>query len=156
MNINATLFGQMITFAIFIWFTMKYVWPPIVKAMQERQKTISDGLQAAEEGQRKLELAERQVGNLISDAKLEGAHIVERANERAIQIIEAAKEQARQESKLLLKNAQSDIQQQAYQARETLRQQVVSIALVGAEKVLDKEVDQAAHNQVLKALIEEL
>ncbi|MCP3679085.1 MAG: F0F1 ATP synthase subunit B [Gammaproteobacteria bacterium] len=156
MSINATLLGQMITFAVFIWFTMKYVWPPMVKAMRERQKTITDGLQAAEEGQRKLELAERQAGRTISDAKLEGAHIIEHANERAMQIVEEAKEQARQESKLLLENAARDVQQQTNQAREALRQQVVDITLLAAEKILTKEVDKTAHEKALAALAEEL
>lgn len=152
MTINATLLGQIITFAIFVWFTMRYVWPPIKKAMHERQKKISNGLQAAEQGHRDLELAQRHAKKMIGDAKLDASHILERANERAAQVVEEAKEKARVESQRMLDNAELEIIQQSNGAREKLRQDVATIALAGAEKILNKEVDQKAHEKMLTEL----
>jgi F-type H+-transporting ATPase subunit b len=156
MNINATLIGQIITFAIFIWFTMRYVWPPIKKAMRDREKNIADGLQAAEQGHRDLELAQRKSKQIISDAKLEASHVLERANERASQTVEEAKEGARVEGQRLLDNAKTEIEQQFNQARDQLQNEVVNIALSGAEKILEKEVDKASHEKLLQELASDL
>lgn len=156
MNINATLIGQIITFAIFIWFTMRYVWPPIKKAMHDREKNISDGLQAAEQGHRDLELAQRKSKKIIADAKLEASHVLERANERASQVVEEAKEGARIEGQRLLDNAKAEVDQQFTQARDQLRKEVASIALGGAEKILEKEIDKSAHQKLLHELASDL
>ena len=156
MNINATLIGQIITFAIFIWFTMRYVWPPIKKAMRDREKNISDGLQAAEQGHRDLELAQRKSKKIIADAKLEASHVLERANERASQSIEEAKENARIEGQRLLDNAKIEVDQQFNQARDQLRNEVVNLALSGAEKVLEKEINKSTHEKLLQELAGDL
>ncbi|MAZ78065.1 MAG: F0F1 ATP synthase subunit B [Legionellaceae bacterium] len=156
MNINATLIGQIITFAIFIWFTMRYVWPPIKKAMRDREKNIANGLQAAEQGRRDLELAQRKSKQIIADAKLEASHVLERANERALQVVEEAKEEARVEGQRLLDNAKTEVEQQFNQARDQLRHEVVDIALSGAEKILEKEVDKASHKKFLQELAGDL
>ena len=156
MNINATLIGQIITFAIFIWFTMRYVWPPIKKAMRDREKNIANGLQAAEQGRRDLELAQRKSKQIIADAKLEASHVLERANERALQVLEEAKEEARVEGQRLLDNAKTEVEQQFDQARDQLRHEVVDIALSGAEKILEKEVDKASHKKFLQELAGDL
>lgn len=156
MNINATLIGQIITFAIFIWFTMRYVWPPIKKAMRDREKNIANGLQAAEQGRRDLELAQRKSKQIIADAKLEASHVLERANERALQVVEEAKEEARVEGQRLLDNAKTEVEQQFNQARDQLRHEVVDIALSGAEKILEKEVDKTSHKKFLQELVGDL
>jgi F-type H+-transporting ATPase subunit b len=152
MEINATLLGQIITFIIFVLFTMKYVWPPIKKAMHERQKTIAHGLQAAEQGKRDLELAQRKFKQMIADAKLEASHILERANERAAQVVEDAKEDARKESQRLLSQAQVMIKQDIENARSELRREVATLIVRGTEKILQKEINQQVHHQLLEEL----
>ncbi|MEM9242442.1 MAG: F0F1 ATP synthase subunit B [Pseudomonadota bacterium] len=156
MNINATLLGQMITFAVFIWFTVKFIWPPMIKAMKERQRKIADGLAESDRGRRELELADRQVKTMINDAKLEASHILEHANERAVQVIEEAKEQARHESQRLVDQAAIQIEQQTNSAREKLRAEVADIAVLGAGKVLGKAIDANAHADILDQLASEL
>src|SRR3990167_8035414 len=111
MSINLTLIGQMITFLIFIWFTMRYVWPPIIKAIHDRQKQIADGLAASERGKRELELAQHKSVELLRDAKFSASQIIEQANKRAMQIVEEAKEQARVESQHILDNASREVSQ---------------------------------------------
>jgi len=156
MSINLTLIGQMITFLIFIWFTMRYVWPPITKAIQERQKRIADGLAAAERGQRELELAQHKSVEILRDAKLEASRIVEQANKRAAHISEEAKEQARIDSQQILANADREVHQMLMTAKESLRKEVADLVVAGAEKVIEKEIDQRSHEKLLKDLITEL
>lgn len=156
MNINATLVGQMITFALFVWFTMKFIWPPITKAIKERQKKIADGLAAAQQGKRDLELAERHVRKIIDEAKLEASHVMERAHEYANQCIKDAKEAALEESQRILARANEKINQQLNQARQSLSHEVASLALVGAEKILGKEVNAETHQASLQQLAKEL
>jgi F-type H+-transporting ATPase subunit b len=156
MEINATLLGQMITFILFVLFTMKFVWPPIKKAMLERQKNIAEGLQAAEQGRRELELAQRKFKKVIDDAKLEASHILERANERAVQVVEEAKEFARQESQRLLAQANVAIEQDIQNARSVLRQEVASLVIKGAEQILRQEVNSVTHHQLLEELASSL
>ncbi len=156
MNINATLFGQAITFAILIWFTMKFVWPPLMAAMQERAKAIADGLAAGERAKHDLELASKRSAEVIREAKEKAAEIIASGDKRASEIIEAAKNQAKVEADRLVAGAQAEIDQEVFRAREQLRGQVSAIALAGAGKILGREIDAKAHNDLLDKLVAEL
>lgn len=156
MDINITLLGQMITFAVFVWFTMRYVWPPIVKAMKARQQRITEGLEAAEQGKKELELAQHKSTEIIREAKAEASQIVEQANNRSAQILEEAKEEARQESQKILNHAQQEVEQLTQTAKDELRQELSSLVVNGAEKVVKKEIDAQAHKTMLDELMTEL
>ncbi|ANB01924.1 F0F1 ATP synthase subunit B [Ectothiorhodospira sp. BSL-9] len=156
MNINLTLLGQMITFALLVWVTMKYVWPPIIKAMKERQKEIADGLAAAERGKHEQQLAEDRAKKVLQEAKQQAAEIVATAQKRANEIVESSKDTARQEADRIKDSAQSEIEQEVNRAREELRKQVGTLAITGAERILKKEVDAKAHNQVIKDLVSQI
>lgn len=153
MNLNATLLGQAISFAVFVWFCMKYVWPPVLGALQERQAKIAQGLADAEQGAQKREEAEQEIADLLSDAKAQAAEIVASAQKRGNEIIEESKEGARTEGERLKQSAQAEIDQEVVTARESLRQQVGQIALDGASKILGTEVDAKAHAKVLDDLV---
>lgn len=152
MNINATLIGQAISFFVFVWFCMKFVWPPIMAALHERKAKIADGLAAAERGKHEQQLAEKAALEKIAEAKLQAAEILAVAEKRASEIVEEAKDQAREEGARLIKAASADIEQEINRAKEHLRGQVVSIAVAGAAKVLAKEIDAQAHDVLLKDL----
>lgn len=156
MDINATLFGQMITFAVFVWFTMKYIWPPITKAMQDREKRIADGLAAAERGQHELELAQHKSMDQLRDAKIQAAEILDQANKRANHLIEEAKERAREEGERLLAIAQSDIEQEMQTARQKLRTEIANLAIASAEKILVRSVDANVQRDLVNKLITEI
>ncbi len=156
MDINATLFGQMITFILFIWFTMKFVWPPLMRVMEERRKKIADGLAAAEQGQRDLELAQIKVKEQLTEVKTEAAHIIEQANKRAGHIIEEAKGQARVEGERLLQLTQGEIEQAYHSAKESLMQQVSTLAIAGAEKILQRKVDKKTNDRLVDQLVDEI
>ena len=149
MDINATLIGQIITFSLFVWFTMKFVWPPIMKAMQERQKRIADGLAAAEQGQRDLELAQHKSDVMLQDAKLEASRLIDTANQRSLHIVEEAKEKARQEGQRIIANAQVDIEQQSKAAQRDLQRHVAEIAFKMAEKIVQQSLDSATQQHIL-------
>jgi F-type H+-transporting ATPase subunit b len=155
-NINATLLGQAITFAILIWFTMKFVWPPLMSAMQERAKTIADGLAAGDRAKHDLELAAKRSAEVIREAKEKAAEIIASGDKRAAEIIEAAKNQAKVEADRLVAGAQAEIDQEVFRAREQLRGQVSAIALAGAGKILGREIDAKAHNDLLDKLVAEI
>ena len=148
MNINLTLIGQVIAFFGFVWFCMKFVWPPIIAAMQEREKKIADGLAAADRASHDLELAQEKALERLKEAKHEAAGIVDSANKRASQIVEEAKTAAL--------TARSDIEQDNNRAREALRAQVAALSLAGAEKVLGATIDQDAHADLVNKLAAEL
>lgn len=156
MNINATLLGQAITFAILIWFTMKFVWPPLMAAMAERAKTIADGLAAAERGKHDLELAEKRAAELLRQGKEKAAEIIAASEKRASEIVEEAKNQAKAEGERILVAAKADIEQEVFRAKEQLRSQVTAVALAGAGKILAKEIDAKAHNDLLDKLVAEI
>ncbi len=156
MNINATLLGQAITFAILIWFTMKFVWPPLMSAMQERAKTIADGLAAGDRAKHDLELAAKRSAEVIREAKEKAAEIIASGDKRAAEIIEAAKNQAKVEADRLVAGAQAEIDQEVFRAKEQLRGQVSAIALAGAGKILGREIDAKAHNDLLDKLVAEI
>jgi len=156
MNINYTLFGQMITFAVFVIFCMKYVWPPIMNALQERQKKIADGLAAAERGEHEQELAEKRAAERLHEAKEQAGEIIANAQKRASEIVDEAKTDARTEGERIVAAAQSEIEQEVHRAKETLRKQVASIAVAGASKVLEREIDESAHGDILDKLVAEI
>lgn len=156
MDINLTLIVQMLVFAAFVLFTMKLVWPPLAKALEERQDKIADGLSAAERGRKELELAQHRVKDELKQAKAQSADIIEKANKRAAQIIEEAKDAAKQEAQLQIKLGQEQLVQQINQAKEALRKQVATLAITGAEKILMREVDAKANTALLDNLIEEI
>lgn len=156
MNFNATIIGQSIAFAFFVWFCMKYVWPPIMAILEERQKKIADGLEAAERGQKDLGLAQEKVVEQLQEVKQQAAEILDQANKRASQIIEEAKEQGREEGKRMIVSARAEIEQETYRAKEELRSQVSVIAIAGAEKILERAIDQAANEDILSKLAAEL
>ena len=152
MSINLTLIGQAITFLLFVWFTMKVVWPPLLQAMQDRQKKIADGLAAAERGQKELADAESHIQLQTRQAKQQATEIIEKAYRRADQIIEEAKEQARAEGERLLEATQAELDQSMARAREALRKEMVALAISGAEQVLQSSVDLKVHNDVMRQL----
>jgi len=152
MNINATLIGQFITFFVFVWFCMKFVWPPIMNALDQRRKTISDGLAAADRGKHEQVLAEKRATELLVDAKKQAAEIINRAEKRALEIVEEAKNDAKAEGERLLVAARAEIGQEVNRAKEELRGKVVSIAIAGAGKVLEREVDERTHTELLTKL----
>lgn len=156
MDINLTLVVQMLVFAAFVMFTMKLVWPPLAKALEERQEKIADGLSAAERGRRELELAQHRVKDDLKQAKANSADIIDKANKRASQIIEEAKEAAKREAQIQAKLAQEQLAQQVNHAKEELRKQVATLAISGAEKILMREVDAKANSALLDNLIEEI
>ncbi len=156
MNINLTLIGQMIAFVCFVWFCMKFVWPPILAAMAEREKKISDGLAAADRASHDLELAQEKAVERLKEAKEEAAGIVDSANKRASQIVEEAKDAATVEAERVKASAQAEIEQEKNRAREQLRDQVATLSIAGAEKILGAEVDREAHADMVEKLASEL
>lgn len=156
MNINATLIGQSITFLIFVWFCMKYIWPPIMNALETRKKTIADGLATADRAKLDLELARKKATENLHEAKSQAAEIIAQAERRAAQMVEEAKTAARSEGDRQLVAAKAVIEQEANRARESLREQVVNLALAGAEKILRREVNAQTHADLLKQLKAEL
>jgi F-type H+-transporting ATPase subunit b len=156
MNINATLIGQAIAFFLFVVFCMKYVWPPILHALEERKKKIADGLAAAEHGKHSQLLAEERAKELLREAKEQAGEIITRADKRATEIVEEAKDDARVEGGRMLTAARAEIDQEINRVKEDLRGQVVSIALAGASKVLGREVDETAHAELLNKLAAEI
>ncbi|MGD2081680.1 MAG: F0F1 ATP synthase subunit B [Chromatiales bacterium] len=156
MNINATLIGQSITFFVFVWFVMKFVWPPIMRALDARKAKIAEGLAAAERGRHEQQLAQERATELLHDAKQKAAEIVNQAQKRAGDIVEEAKDEARGEGERILISARSEIDQEANRVREGLREQVAKLAVMGAEKILQREVNAAAHKEVLDSLAKQL
>lgn len=152
MGINATLIGQMITFSLFVLFTMKFVWPPISQAMAERQKKIADGLAAADKGEQALAEASRESEAALKEARGSAQDIIANANRQANDIVEKAKADARSEADRIVANAQAELDAEVAKAKAKLREEVSSIALAGAEKILGREVDAKAHDDLLKDL----
>jgi F-type H+-transporting ATPase subunit b len=146
----------MIAFVIFIWFTMRFVWPPLTNALKKRQEKIADGLAAAERGQKELELAQKRATEELRQAKAQAMEIIDNANRRAGQIIEQGKVEAREQSKQIISRAQDEISQQVVQAKEMLRKQVAQLAISGAERILVRNLDQAANSALLDKLIEQI
>lgn len=156
MNLNATLFGQFITFALFVWFTMKFVWPPVMKALNDRKQKIADGLAAAERGIHDLELARHKAGEILRDAKIQASQIVDETMKRASMMIEEAKEQAHNEASRIITLAKAEIDIELQKAKQELKNQVASIALAGAETILGYNIDKAANSEIIEKLITEI
>jgi len=156
MNINLTLIGQSITFAVFVWFCLKFVWPPIMGALEARKKQIADGLAAAERGAHEKELAEKKATATIAEAKSQAQEVLAQAQKRSNEIVDEAKANAKAEGDRIVAAAQAEIDQEVNRAKEQMREQVVAIAMAGAEKILKREVDQSAHNDALKELASQI
>jgi len=156
MNINLTLFGQLAAFVVFVWFTKKYVWTPIMAALDARKGTIADGLAAAERGQHEQELAKQRFAETMREAKAQAAEVVGMAQKRATEIIEDAKGDAREEGERILAAARAEIEQDTNRAREALREQVSELAVAGAEKILRREIDAEAHRDILDGVARQI
>ena len=156
MNINATLILQSIAMMIFVWFCMKFLWPPLMKAMDERRERIAEGLAASDRADKKLEAAKVEVEQQIREARDKAGEIVDQANQRHTQIVDQAKDDAIAERNRQVTAAESDISQSANQAREELRSSVASLAVLGASQILEKEVDADTHRELLDKLIAEI
>jgi len=155
-NINMTLLGQMITFALFVWFTMRFVWPPMMQALCDREKKIADGLKAAAKSEENLQLSEKHANEKMREAKVKAVEIAENANKHADQIISEAKVQAHEEGDKLRNMAKVDIAQQEAKAKAALHSDVAALMLLGTQKILGKEIDEKAHAQLIADLIEAL
>jgi len=156
MNINFKLFAQALVFTAFIWFTVKFVWPPLLRAIEARQKQIADGLAAGERGKKSLEVSSKQAEQTIQEARARAAEIIVQAEKRDAQMIEEAKAAAKAEGDREKAAAKADIQQEASRAREQLREQVAALAVAGAEKILRREVDAKAHADLLDGIKKQL
>jgi len=156
MNLNLTLLGQAISFAVFVLFCMKYVWPPIINGLRERQAMIAGGLADAEKSSQKREEAEAEIAVLLQDAKAQAAEIVAQAHKRGTEMVESSKEAARTEGERLKQSAQAEIDQEVVGAREGLRKQVGLLAVEGARRILGNEVDQDKHNAVIDDLVKQI
>ncbi|WP_127471693.1 F0F1 ATP synthase subunit B [Thiomicrorhabdus aquaedulcis] len=156
MSINATLLIQIIAFVLLIWFVNKVLWGPLSKLMEDRQKKIADGLSAAEKGKHELELAEQRAKEVLKDAKSQAQNILGLAEKRGSEIVEDAKVKAAEEADRIKASAHAEIEQEVSRAREELRKEVAALVVSGAEKILNKEVDAAAHNNMLEALVKSI
>ena len=156
MNINLTLIAQLASFAVFVWFTMKFIWPPLVKAMDERKAKIADGLAAAERGQHEQELARQHAAEYLHQAKQQAAEITAKAEKQAALIVEDAKSKAQEEGARQLAAAQAEIEQEVNKAREALRSKVAELAVAGAEKILRREIDADAHKDIVETVAEQI
>jgi len=156
MNMNMTLVGQMITFLVFVFITMKYIWPHFITILEERREKIAAGLAATEQAKKDLEIAQHRAKQIIDAAKVEAAEAIEAAGNRATRMVEEAQTKARDEGKRLVELAQADIQQQIQAAKEGLRQQMAALVIAGSEKILGNQIDQAANNDLLDKLIGEI
>ena len=152
MNLNATLFAQLIVFGILVWFTMRFVWPPIVKALDERAEKVAEGLAAAERGRHEQELAAKRSADALREAKEKSADLVAQAERRAQQIVEEAKGNAKIEADKVVAGAKAEIDQEVERAKQQLRERVAELAVAGAEKILKKEINAAAHADILGSL----
>ncbi len=156
MNINLTLFGQTITFIVFVWFCLKFIWPHLIKAMDDRKTRIADGLAAGERGRHEQELAEQRAAEVIREAKDQAKEILAQAHKRGDEIVDDAKGEGRAEGARMLRAAEAEIEQQMNQTREQLRSDVVKLALQGAQQVLGSAVDEKAHTEQLNRLAAQL
>ena len=156
MDINMTLIGQTIAMIVFVWFCMKYIWPPILTAIEERQDKIAEGLAAAETGKEKLVEAEAEAGSIVAEAKRQASTILDQANARANEIVAEGKNDGVKERERQLTAAKAEIEQETNRAREELRGQVSAIAIAGAQKILEREIDDASHQDILGKLAKQL
>ncbi len=156
MDINMTLIGQTIAMIVFVWFCMKFIWPPLLEAIEDRQQTIADGLAAADKGQESLEKATAEAGGIIAEARKQATGILDQAHARANEIVADGKADGTKERERQLTAAKAEIEQETNRAREELRGEVSAVALSGAEKILKREIDAAEHDDILGKLAQEL
>ncbi len=156
MNINMTLIGQSITFAMFVWFCMKFVWPPIMTALEARKKFIADGLAAGDRGKHELELAAKRAKVTLHEGKIKAAEIIAQAEKRGTQLVEEAKGMAKIEGDRMVLVAKAEIEQETHRAREALRGEVASLVVAGAAKLLRREINAQVHAELLEAIKNEL
>lgn len=156
MSINATLIGQIIVFALVVWITMRYIWPPLTQAMAERQKKIADGLSAGERGEHELELAQKRASEILKEARGQAAEIVDQAHKRGHDIVEEARQEARHEADRVLAQGRSQLDQEFNQARTELRDKVTDLAITAASRILQREVDAKAHRDMIDKLAKQL
>jgi len=152
-NITATLLGQILAFVLLIYFVNRVLWGPVSKMLEDRQKRIADGLAAGEKGRHELELAEKRAKESLADAKAKAAEIIAQAEKRASEIVEQAKEDARSESQRIQAAAKADLDKEVHRAKEMLRTQVAQIAVAGAGRILKREINAKAHEDLLKDLV---
>ena len=156
MNINATLLGELIAFIFFVWFCMKFVWPPIMAAIEERQQKIADGLAASERGAQDLELAQKKATDQLKEAKAQAAEIIEQAKKRGSQIVDEETQRGHSEREKIIAQGYSEVEAERNRAKEELRKQVAALAIAGAEKILEREIDAAAQSDIVEKLVAEL
>ena len=152
MNIGLTMLSQAVAFAIFIWFTIKFIWPPLMKAIEQRQRQIAEGLAAAERGKQDLELAAKRAAEELQHARAQAGEIVSQAEKRGAAVVEEAKSAAKTEAERIVTGAKAEIEQEVFRAKEALRTQVAVLVVAGAEKILMREIDAKAHAQLLSGL----
>jgi F-type H+-transporting ATPase subunit b len=155
-NINATLIGQLIAFIVFVGFCMKYVWPPIMGAIEERQQKIADGLAASERGEKDLELAQNAASEQLKEAKSQAAEIIEQAKKRGIQIVDDETLRGQSEREKIIAQGYSEVEAERNRTKEELRKQVAILAVAGAEKILERQIDAAAQSDIVEKLVAEL
>lgn len=156
MNPNLTLVGQLIAFAVFVFFCMKYVWPPLMAAIEERQKTIADGLAASDRAEKDLELAQKRATEHLKDAKAQAAEIIEQAKKRANQLVEDETQRGQGEREKIIAQGHAEIEAERNRAKEELRNQVAALAVAGAEQILNREIDANAQSDIVEKLVAEL
>ncbi|MFA3792912.1 F0F1 ATP synthase subunit B [Aliiglaciecola sp. SL4] len=156
MNINETLIGELVAFIFFVWFCMKYVWPPIMGAIEDRQQKIADGLAASERGEKDLELAQQKATEQLKEAKTQAAEIIEQAKKRATQIVDEETQKGHTEREKIIAQGQTEIEAERNRVKEDLRKQVAVLAVAGAEKILAREIDAAAQSDIVEKLVAEL
>jgi len=155
-NLNATLLGESIAFIVFVWFTMKYVWPQLNGAIEERQNKIADGLAASERAEKDLELAQAKAAEQLKEAKAQAADIIEQAKKRATQIVDEETQKGHDEREKIIAQGAAEVEAERNRAKEDLRKQVSVLAIAGAEKIIEKEIDASAHSDILDKLVAEL
>ena len=156
MDFNYTLIGQLLAFVFFVWICMKYIWPPMMKVLEEREKEISDGLDAANRGKVELKEAKAKREEILKEVKSEAAELLNQANQRAGQLVEDAKSTAKEEAERIKVSAKNDIEQSAKRAKEELRSEVAMLAVAGAEKILNAEIDKEKNSELIDKLTKEL
>ena len=156
MNINATLIGELIAFLVFVLFCMKYVWPPIINAIETRQQKIADGLAATDRAEQDLRLAQEKAKQHLVEAKTQASALIDQAKKREQQIIEEAAVKAQAEREKILTQAKAEVEAERIRAKEELRKQVAALAVAGAERILQRSIDEAAHSDILEKLVAEL
>jgi F-type H+-transporting ATPase subunit b len=155
-DINATLFGQTIAFIFFVWFCMKKVWPPLIGAIEERQQKIEEGLAASDQAEKDLQLARDKATAQLKEAKAQAAEIIEQAKKRATTLVDEETKRGHEEREKIIAQGHTEIEAERNRAKEDLRKQVATLAVVGAEKILAREINQDVHNDILDQLVTEL